>query len=169
MPSILIIGGARSGKSSHALALGESLGGHLVFIATAQRFDDEMIARIDRHQAERGDDWSTIETQVEIGSVIQSHNDAAATVVVDCLTLWLNNLMLCDHDLDVAFAALFGYVRDFRGNLIFVSNELGMGLTPNTPLGRRFRDAHGRMNRLAAEVCDQVLLMVAGIPLTIKG
>ncbi len=169
MPSILIIGGARSGKSSHALVLGEILDGNRIFVATAQRSDDEMNARIDHHRQERGDLWETIEEPVAICDVIHSNDGGDVTVVVDCLTLWLNNLMLYDHDVDTEIACLVDRIRDFRGDLIIISNELGMGLVPDTALGRSFKDTHGRMNRLVAEVCDQVLLMVAGIPITVKG
>lgn len=170
MPSTLILGGARSGKSRHALALGQRCAttGEWVFVATAVRSDDEMSARIDKHRADRGRDWRTVEEPVELACVISEHCVANSVVVVDCLTLWLNNLMLHRRNLVDELDALVNSVESANGELVIVSNELGLGLVPDTPLGREYRDWHGATNQRVAAVCDSVLLMVAGVPLTVK-
>lgn len=170
MLSTLILGGARSGKSRHALALGEQSAatGERAFVATAVRSDEEMSARIDKHQADRGAEWRTVEEPVELARVISEHCTADSVVVVDCLTLWLNNLMLHQRDIGAELEALISGIDSANGELVIVSNELGLGLVPDTPLGREYRDWHGAMNQRVAAVCDSVLLMVAGVPMTVK-
>ena len=170
MPSTLILGGARSGKSRYALALGrQSVAvGERVFVATAVRSDDEMSARIDKHRADRGSEWRTVEEPVELAQVISEQCVADSVVVVDCLTQWLNNLMLHERDVSAELDALVDSIEGATGELIIVSNELGLGLVPDTPLGRSYRDWHGTMNQRIAAICDRVVLMVAGLPLTVK-
>lgn len=170
MPSTLILGGARSGKSRHALAIGQrsAAAGERVFVATAVRSDDEMSARIDKHRADRGSAWRTVEEPVELAQVITDQCTADSVMVVDCLTLWLNNLMLHQRDIADELYALIGSIENAQGNLIIVSNELGLGLVPDTPLGREYRDWHGTMNQRVASACKNVFLMVAGLPLTAK-
>lgn len=170
MLSTLVLGGARSGKSRYALALGErsAATGERVFVATAVRSDDEMSARIDKHQADRGAEWRTVEEPVELARVISEHCTADSVVVVDCLTLWLNNVMLHGRDIGSELEALVYGIDSANGELVIVSNELGLGLVPDTPLGREYRDWHGAMNQRVATVCDSVLLMVAGVPMTVK-
>lgn len=168
----LIIGGARSGKSAHAQALAETearlRGGSPVMIATAQALDDEMGERIARHRAERGPAWRTVETPLDPASAIAALTPADCAVV-DCLTLWLSNLMFVERDIEAATEALLQAATDSRGEIVFVANEVGMSIVPENALARRFRDEAGRLNRRAAERCDQVTVMFAGIPLVLKG
>jgi adenosylcobinamide kinase/adenosylcobinamide-phosphate guanylyltransferase len=171
MPTTLILGGARSGKSGHAQSLAEGLAGQrdrrLVMIATAEARDDEMADRIARHKAERGSAWHTIEAPVDLPAAIDGlvSRDVA---VVDCLTLWLSNLMGRDADLESAASALLHSVRASPATLILVSNEVGFGIVPDNALARRFRDEAGRLHQRIATVADRVLLIVAGLPLVMK-
>jgi adenosylcobinamide kinase/adenosylcobinamide-phosphate guanylyltransferase len=168
----LIIGGARSGKSAHAQALAEAeaqrRGGAAVMIATAEALDDEMRERIARHRAERGLGWRTLETSLEVAEAI-SRLDPADCAVVDCLTLWLSNLMFAERDLEAAAASLLQAAGRSESELILVTNEVGMSIVPENALARRFRDEAGRLNRRVAERADQVTVMFAGIPLVLKG
>ena len=170
MSSTLLLGGARSGKSSHALALGEraATGEARVFVATAVASDDEMSDRIARHKTDRDAGWRTVEEPLDVADAIGTHCQIGRVVVVDCLTLWLNNLMLHERDVASEIGALTDAVRGVSGELVVVSNELGLGLVPDTPLGREYRDWHGVMNTRVAAVCDSVVLMVAGLPLALK-
>ena len=175
MSRILIVGGARAGKSRYALQCAEDVvskkgesGVERVFVATAQRSDAEMSARIDRHRSERDAAWRTVEEPLDICDVMLEECRRRSVVVVDCLTLWLNNLMLHDRDVDAEVERLASCLGEIDGDLIIVSNELGLGLVPDTALGRVYRDAHGVMNRVVAEKCDRVVLMVAGLPIMLK-
>ncbi len=170
MPKTLILGGARSGKSRYALELGESLSNQRVFIAPAQPFDEGMQKRIARHRADRDTSWQTVEEHIEICDVIERECRDGRVVVLDCLTLWLNNLMLFERDVEADLDRLVSLLaQNVAGELILVSNEIGLGLVPDTELGREFRDLHGRMNQRVAAVCDRVLFMVAGLPMVVKG
>lgn len=168
MARTLILGGARSGKSRYALELGESLGVDRVFVATGVGFDAGMRERIDRHRADRDSSWRTVEEGVKVWDVIGSECGEGRVVVLDCLTLWLNNLMLEERDVESDLERLVESLEDVEGELILVSNEIGLGLVPDTELGREFRDLHGRMNQRVAAVCDRVLFMVAGLPVVVK-
>jgi adenosylcobinamide kinase/adenosylcobinamide-phosphate guanylyltransferase len=162
----LVIGGARSGKSRHAEQLIAALPPPWIYIATGQAFDGEMRERIAEHQSRRSGDWRTVEAPVELPAALA---DATGTpVLVDCLTLWLTNLMLGDHDLPAALSALDSALARRTAPTILVSNEVGMGIVPETPLGRRFRDEAGRLNQRVAAQAGRVLFMVAGIPMTVK-
>lgn len=163
-----VLGGARSGKTRHALRLAESLGLKPGYVATATAFDGEMQARIDAHRAERDDRWTTIEAPVDLADAIRAHAAADRVLLVDCLTLWLNNLMFADKDVDAATDALCAALQTADGPVILVSNEIGLGLVPETPLGRRFRDAQGRLNQRVAEVAHRVTFVAAGLPLQLK-
>ena len=170
MRRTLILGGARPGKSRYALELGESFGGDRVFVATAQRSDDGMRERIGRHREDRDASWRTVEEFVEIWDVIESECREGRVVVLDCLTLWLNNLMLFERDVESDVSRLVECLDEgVEGELILVSNEIGLGLVPDTELGSEFRDVHGRMNQRVAAVCDRVLFMVSGLPVVVKG
>ncbi len=169
MTKTLILGGARSGKSRRALTLAEQAADQRVFIATAQALDDEMATRIARHKSERGAGWETIEAPLDLSDAIEQGSASRPICVVDCLTLWLSNLMHHERDLDRETDRLCMTLERVRGHVVLVSNEVGLGLVPETPLGREFRDAQGRLNQALAQVCDRVEFVAAGLPLTLKG
>jgi len=165
----LVLGGARSGKSSFAQARAEAAGqgGRLVMIATGQALDGEMRQRIAQHRAERGEAWVTVEAPVDLRAALGALRPEDV-VVVDCLTLWLTNLMLADMDLEAAGGALVEAVRAVQNPLWLVSNEVGLGIVPENAMARRFRDAAGRLHRQLAAVADHVVLVVAGLPMVVK-
>ena len=165
----LILGGARSGKSRYAQNLAEGSGLKCVFIATAEPLDGEMADRIARHQTDRGPAWTTKEVPLDLPEAIRDTGSSDAVLLVDCLTLWLSNLMHHDRDVEASTSDLCEAITSAQGMLILVSNEIGLGLVPETPLGRSFRDAQGRLNQQIAAVCDRVEFMAAGLPLTLKG
>ncbi len=162
----LVLGGARSGKSHYAESLIAAHEAPWIYIATAQAFDEEMRVRIADHQARRQEEWQTVEAPVDLAGALALHR--SRPVLVDCLTLWLTNLMLGDHDLGSAWAALEAELDARQAPIALVSNEVGLGLVPETPLGRSFRDEAGRLNQLIARKADSVVFMVAGLPLTVK-
>lgn len=163
---VLITGGARSGKTRYALARAEAAGPARRYIATAQALDAEMAARIRRHQAERGPGWTTVEEPLDIAPRL-----GGQPALVDCLTLWLTNLMLSRGE-DAAFEDDFERLADavLRADapVFLVTNEVGLGIVPESALARRFRDEAGRLSQRLAAVCDEVVLCVAGLPLHIK-
>lgn len=165
---ILVLGGARSGKSTHARTLAEASGLAPVMIATAQAHDAEMAERIARHRAERDARWHTREAPQDLIDALREEARPGRTIVVDCVTLWLSNLMLADADTDAAIASLVDALREAPCPVALVSNEVGSGIVPAHELGRRFRDLQGRANQALAAAADEVVLVVAGIPLTIK-
>lgn len=169
MPSTFILGGARSGKSRRALQLAESLNTQRAFIATAEPLDDEMKARILRHMSERSLGWDTIEAPLKLVEALSRDDVPDKVCVVDCLTLWLSNLMHHDRDVDLETERLCAHLNEHAGSIILVSNEVGLGLVPETPLGRAFRDAQGRLNQRVADVCDTVEFVAAGLPIKLKG
>lgn len=172
-PVTLVLGGARSGKSTHAEKLATaSLHGAAprpaVYIATAQAGDVEMATRIVAHRARRGANWTTIEEPLKLDEALAAAAMQGKPVLVDCLTLWLSNLMLGGGDVDEATDDLVRALDDCSVPAVFVSNEVGLGIVPDTSLGRAFRDAQGRLNMRMAERADRVILMTAGLPLTLK-
>ena len=169
MSALLVLGGARSGKSRYAQAWAEGHSGRLAFIATAQAFDAEMEDRITRHKADRDARWHTWEAPLDLPQVIGQAAQDAGVVLVDCLTLWLSNCLLAEHDLDGAGEALCAAVEACPCPIALVANEVGFGIVPDNALARRFRDAAGRLNQQIAAVADQVVLVAAGLPLTLKG
>lgn len=165
----LILGGARSGKSRYAEALCRKTGLDRFYIATAQAFDDEMRERIERHKADRqADHWVTFEEPFRLPELIRVTARGDRVLLVDCLTLWLSNLMLAEKDIPAHQQALLDALATASGTIILVSNEVGMGLVPDTPLGRNFRDAQGRLNQAVAAHADHVVFVAAGLPLTLK-
>ncbi|HEY8384009.1 MAG TPA: bifunctional adenosylcobinamide kinase/adenosylcobinamide-phosphate guanylyltransferase [Microvirga sp.] len=164
---ILVLGGARSGKSRTAQGLAEASGLDRVFVATAQAWDDEMRERIALHQAERTG-WRTREEPRALPQAIAEEAALGRVVLADCLTLWLSNLVLAEEDVDAATDALVAALAAVAGPVVLVSNEVGHGIVPATPLGRRFRDAQGRLNQRVAAACDAVLFVTAGCPILIK-
>lgn len=167
--SILVIGGARSGKSQHAQKLAEDARPRRTFIATAEMLDDEMSERIARHRADRGEAWRTVEAPISLCAAIEQECAEQRSVLVDCLTLWLSNIMHAEFDVDDEVQRLAKTVQVVSTPLIIVSNEVGMGIVPETPLGRKFRDAQGRLNQEIAQACDRVDFVAAGLPLRLKG
>ena len=172
-PVTLVLGGARSGKSTHAekLVTGTLFGAApqpAVYIATAEAGDVEMATRIMAHRSRRGAGWTTIEEPLKLAEALEAAATHGRPVLVDCLTLWLSNLMHAGADIDEATDELVGTLEDYRSPVVFVSNEVGLGLVPETPLGRSFRDSQGRLNMRVAARADRVILMAAGLPLTLK-
>lgn len=172
-PLTLILGGARSGKSTHGerLATGALHGAPphpAVYIATAQAGDVEMATRIVAHRSRRGAHWTTIEEPLKLAEALTSAAAHGQPILVDCLTLWLSNLMHDGADLDEATDELAHTLGDCVPPVVMVSNEVGLGIVPDTPLGRAFRDAQGRLNMRLAELADRVILMSAGLPLILK-
>lgn len=166
MTTTLFLGGARSGKSRLAQAAAEALPGPLLYLATGEAGDDEMAERIARHRADRGPRWRTVECPIDLPRAIT--DAGAAVVLVDCLTLWLSNLMLGGHDIDASAEALIAAMADARAPMLLVTNEVGLGLVPETPLGRAFRDAAGRLNQQVAAAATQVTFVAAGLALRLK-
>jgi adenosylcobinamide kinase / adenosylcobinamide-phosphate guanylyltransferase len=165
---VLVLGGARSGKSRTALQLAESASARRIYIATAQAYDDEMRDRIAQHRMERDGSWETQEAPLDLCKAIQAHAGPGRAVLVDCLTLWLSNILLAERDLEHETDLLRQTVREASGPLILVSNEVGHGIVPATALGRTFRDEQGRLNQRIAEVCDAVVFVAAGCPILLK-
>lgn len=168
MTSLFVIGGARSGKSRHAQERVEALPGRLAFIATAEPRDAEMAERIARHQADRGPRWTAHEAPFDLAAAIRDAQRGADAILVDCLTLWLSNLLLADHNLAAATVALEQALRNCPVPLALVANEVGLGIVPTNSLARRFRDEAGRLNQRIAAASDEVVLVTAGLPLTLK-
>jgi adenosylcobinamide kinase / adenosylcobinamide-phosphate guanylyltransferase len=166
--SALILGGARSGKSAYAQVLAEACSPERLYLATGAPGDEEMAARIARHQADRGQGWVTIEEPLEVATALLAHARAGGVVVVDCLTLWLSNLMLAGRDPGPAVTALADAIVALAGPAILVSNEVGMGIVPDHKLSREFRDWQGRANREIGAACDAVIFVAAGLPLQLK-
>lgn len=182
---VLILGGARSGKSAMAETLARRAPGRVTYIATAEARDDEMRRRIERHQSERPAEWTTVEEPLDLAGTVRGVAPESDVVLIDCLTLWLSN-HLCTVDLEesgpareaaesglVALiedtsAAIVEAARTSDATLLVVSNEVGLGLVPATTLGRVYRDLLGTINRRLAAKADSVLLMVAGIPIDAK-
>jgi adenosylcobinamide kinase / adenosylcobinamide-phosphate guanylyltransferase len=165
----LVLGGARSGKSRHAEALARATGLKRVYLATAQAFDDEMRERIAQHRADRAaHGWTTVEEPLDLPAALGRASASDATALVDCLTLWLSNVILAERDVAAGQDALLTALAAAPGPVILVSNEVGLGIVPETPLGRRFRDAQGRLNQAVAAAADSVVFLAAGLPLTLK-
>ena len=165
----LVLGGARSGKTAFALAQAELCGLKCVYIATAAAHDDEMARRIERHKAERNATWATVEEEIDLPRVMVRESSIDRVILIDCLTLWLSNVLFADLDLDAMSFALVSSVARAKGPVIFVSNEIGLGIVPDNALSRRFRDAQGLLNQRIAKACERVVLIAAGLPLTLKG
>lgn len=165
---VLVLGGARSGKSRHAEGLCTRSGLTPVYLATATAGDAEMAARIERHRHERGPAWTTVEEPLELTAALQRWRSRERIVLVECLTLWLSNLMVAAHPIETAVDALLAELRQERGPVVLVSNEVGLGVVPMNALARRFVDHAGRLHQRLAALADRVVLLVAGLPLVVK-
>ena len=162
-----MLGGARSGKSRYAESLVTALPPPWLYVATAEAGDSEMVARVAAHQARRGPSWTTIETPRNVAETLSTHADTPT--LVDCLTLWLSNVMLADADVDAEIEQLDEAFARAAAPIVLVANEVGFGIVPDSALGRRFRDLQGLLNQRIAARADRVVLVVAGLPLTLKG
>jgi len=167
-PVTLVLGGARSGKSRYAERLVESAASAGIYCATAEAGDAEMACRIAAHRARRGPFWHTVEEPLALAPVIASETRSERPLLVDCLTLWLSNLALAGNAVDDETGALCAALRLAEGPVVLVANEVGMGLVPETSLGRQFRDAAGRINQEVAALADRVIFVTAGLPLVLK-
>ena len=163
----LVLGGARSGKSRYAESLVTALPAPWIYVATAEARDAEMAERIAAHQARRGAGWRTLETPRDVVGALTAHG--TTPVLVDCLTLWLANALLASADVDAEIERLEAALEQASAPLVLVANEVGFGIVPDNALGRRFRDLQGLLNQRIAARADRVVLVVAGLPLTIKG
>jgi adenosylcobinamide kinase/adenosylcobinamide-phosphate guanylyltransferase len=169
LPAVtLVLGGARSGKSRYAEGLIETAAVHGTYCATAEAGDAEMTARIATHRARRGDFWRTVEAPLDLSATIGRDAAPGRPLLIDCLTLWLSNLLLADKCVEAETRALCAAMRQAAGSVVLVANEVGLGLVPETPLGRRFRDAAGRLNQEVASLADRVVFIAAGLPLVLK-
>jgi adenosylcobinamide kinase/adenosylcobinamide-phosphate guanylyltransferase len=169
---IFITGGCRSGKSRYALHFANQHFSKKLFLATCEVLDEEMAQRVENHKKGRGPEWQTIEEPIEIVKKIREHKEDADMVLIDCLTLWLYNLLIkWDNDLRIIEETeeLINTIKQGQISFILVSNEVGMGIVPADPLSRRYRDLLGTMNQKIAEALDTVIFMVSGIPIFLKG
>jgi adenosyl cobinamide kinase/adenosyl cobinamide phosphate guanylyltransferase len=162
----LVLGGARSGKSRYAEGLLRRTPPPWCYVATAQAFDDEMAARIAEHRARRDQEWQTIEAPLDAPAALCRAHDRP--LLLDCLTLWLTNLMLADRDIAEAMAAMDRALVSRTAPTILVSNEVGLGIVPEHRLGRDFRDQAGLLHQRFATLAERVVLMVAGLPMVLK-
>jgi len=173
----LVLGGARSGKSDWAQALAENLavdpGQPLIYLATGQARDGEMQARVARHQARRGPRWTTLEEPLDLVAALSRVDRSGAVVLVDCLTMWQSNLLtlagLDQAGVEERGRQLATHLPELAGSVILVGNEVGLGIVPDNPLARAFRDQAGLLHQNLARVCDRVVMVMAGLPLALKG
>jgi adenosylcobinamide kinase/adenosylcobinamide-phosphate guanylyltransferase len=163
----LVLGGARSGKSRYAETIIIALPPPWVYVATAQALDAEMTARIAAHRARRGAGWTTVETPRDLVATLAANGKAP--ILVDCLTLWLSNLMMADAQIDAEIDRLEQALATAAAQVVLVANEVGSGIVPDNALARRFRDLQGGLNQRIAAQADNVILLVAGLPLFVKG
>ena len=168
VPVTLVLGGARSGKSRHAEALVASQPGPCIYLATAQAGDDEMAARIAAHRERRGPRWTTVEGPLDLVGALTQNCGPDRAVSVDCLTLWLSNLLGAERDVEAECGRLLAALPGLAGPVVFVSNEVGQGVVPDNALARAFIDHAGRLHRDLAEVAERVVFMTAGLPQEIK-
>ena len=171
MPSsdlTLVLGGARAGKSAFAEGLAQAWE-RRVYVATAVITDDEMAERIASHRVRRGADWRTVEEPVELAATVRRESAPDTCLLVDCLTVWLGNLMHHGRDVDAACEALLASLAAAAGPVVLVANEVGLGIVPDNAMARGFRDHAGRLNQAVARAAQRVYFMSAGIPLTLKG
>ncbi|SFB38220.1 adenosylcobinamide kinase /adenosylcobinamide-phosphate guanylyltransferase [Rhizobium sp. NFR07] len=165
----LVLGGARSGKSAFAEKLARDSGMERHYIATGRAYDDEMRERIARHRDDRGPEWITHEVPLDLSGALAEADDPGCVVLVDCLTLWVTNLMMDDADIPARAADLVARISATRATVLLVSNEVGLGIVPENRMAREFRDHAGRLHQQIAAVVDDVFFIAAGLPLRMKG
>jgi adenosylcobinamide kinase/adenosylcobinamide-phosphate guanylyltransferase len=168
LATTLVLGGARSGKSAFAEKLIGDSGLARIYLATATAGDDEMRIRIAHHRTSRGEGWTTVEEPLALVDALTREATHGRAVLVDCLTLWLSNVMHAERDPEIEARRLTRFLGVAKYPIVFVSNEIGLGLVPETPLGRKFRDAQGRLNQLVAAAVPNVAFVAAGLPLWLK-
>ncbi len=166
MSITLVLGGARSGKSSYAESLAKD---PRYYIATAQAFDEEMRERIAKHQMQRGKNWTTYDAPLDLVDTIKHADQPRSFILVDCITLWLSNILMEELDWEREVENLVMELGAIKADIVIVSNEVGLGIVPDNKLSRIFRDAQGIANQAIAEIAETVVLMTAGIPLVLKG
>jgi len=169
---ILITGGCRSGKSRFALDYADQYFSKKLYLATCEVLDEEMAERVENHKKIRGPEWQTVEEPIEIADKIRQYGDKVEVILLDCMTLWLSNLLMkgrIDSTVMNEIDTLIESIIHSQTSLIIVSNEVGMGIVPADPLSRRFRDLSGMANQKIAEVVDTAIFMVSGIPIFLKG
>lgn len=166
--STLVLGGARSGKSVYAEGLAGSDQGEKIYIATAEAVDFEMSERIKHHQVRRGSSWQTIEAPLDLTAALRAVDAPGRFVLIDCITMWINNLMFHQRAVEPQIATLCEAISGVRGRIVLISNEVGSGIVPDNALARRFRDEAGLANQMLAAAADEVVLVVAGLPLIFK-
>jgi adenosylcobinamide kinase/adenosylcobinamide-phosphate guanylyltransferase len=163
-----VLGGARSGKSRYAEGLVMDCAPPWVYVATAEAYDDEMTVRIAEHRHRRDGRWRTVEAPVDLPAAIIAHAREGQAVLIDCLTLWLSNVMLAGRDSVAEQQRLIAALSNASGPVVVVSNEVGFGIVPDNALARKFRDAQGRVNMQVAAIADRAVLIAAGLPLILK-
>jgi adenosylcobinamide kinase/adenosylcobinamide-phosphate guanylyltransferase len=168
MGTLMVLGGARSGKSRYAELRVAAWNLKRVYVATAQALDDEMLARIARHRAERGPCWDTVEVPLELARTIASFSAPETALLIDCLTVWTSNLILAGRNCDEACTELERAIVAAPGPIVLVANEVGLGIVPDNALARRFRDEAGRINQRVAAAVDEVQFVAAGLSLCLK-
>jgi adenosylcobinamide kinase / adenosylcobinamide-phosphate guanylyltransferase len=167
--AVLVLGGARSGKSGFAERLVVETGLDTHYVATGRAWDDEMVERIAHHRASRGDGWQTHEEPLALVDRLAALDEPGNVVLVDCLTLWVTNLMMEERPITDEFARLAQHVKEARAKLVFVSNEVGLGIVPENRMAREFRDHAGRLHQSIAAQAAEVYFVAAGLPLKMKG
>ena len=167
-PVTLILGGARSGKSRYAETLIDTHPGHRVYLATAEIGDAEMADRVKAHRDRRGEDWKTVEEPLAIAEALKAETEQGAAVLVDCLTLWLGNLMGAERNAEAEIDRLLAAIPQCGGPIVFVSNEVGLGIVPDNAMARRFRDLAGILHQRLARMADRVIFIAAGLPMNLK-
>ena len=167
--SVLVLGGARSGKSSYAEKMVESSGLQPLYLATGRAFDKEMENRIAIHRDRRGSEWQTVEEPLDLIGALTLNAATDRFVLVDCLTLWLTTLMKAERDITTETASLVAMLPNLAGPVVFVSNEVGLGIVPENRMAREFRDHAGFLHQAVAAIADEVYFMAAGLPLRMKG
>ncbi|TWF54243.1 bifunctional adenosylcobinamide kinase/adenosylcobinamide-phosphate guanylyltransferase [Neorhizobium alkalisoli] len=165
----LVLGGARSGKSSYSERVAIATGLEKHYVATGRAYDAEMEARIAAHRTDRGEGWETHETPLDLVGTLRSINAPDNVILIDCLTLWITNLMMEDADIDAEGASLLAHLRECSARVILVSNEVGLGIVPENRMAREFRDHAGRLHQRIAAEADEVFFVAAGLPLKMKG